>query len=107
MNLVKRYSAKVVIVTKYLTAEEMTFLSDLEYEGGLDLGENRVQSLKSKYAYWGDLFHWHMIGSLQVNKVRDAVAISSMIHSVDSLKLAYAIDINAQKQKKKVSFFAG
>lgn len=84
-----------MVVTKYFSAEEMDFLAETDV---VDVGENRVQALKDKHAYWGDRFRWHMIGPLQTNKVKLVVQICSMIHSVDRLKLAYAIDAEAKKQ---------
>lgn len=75
--------------------------------GVLDIGENRIQealekhrALKSTGQYPGQV-RWHMIGHLQTNKVKDAVAISALIHSVDSLKLAQEIDTQAAKISKK------
>ena len=62
-------------------------------------GENKVQELKEK-AHENDPFEWHMIGHLQTNKVKDAVRLTSLIHSVDSLHLLAAIDKEAAKQNK-------
>lgn len=62
-----------------------------------DMGENRAQDLVTKYRYIGDKANWHFIGHLQTNKVRDVVRIASLIHSVDSLKLAKEIDAQAAK----------
>jgi PLP dependent protein len=56
-----------------------------------ELGENRVQELESKRAaYPADVESptWHLIGHLQRNKVKRALALSDMIQSVDSLRLA-------------------
>jgi pyridoxal phosphate enzyme (YggS family) len=79
----------VVAVTKTFGPEQVRIAA----EAGLRVfGENRVQEAKQKIpACPGDL-EWHMIGHLQSNKVRDAVRLFSMIHSVDSLKLIRAID---------------
>ncbi len=51
-----------------------------------DFGENRVQEFLGKYGLFPDA-HWHFIGSLQTNKVKDVVGRASLIHSVDSLHL--------------------
>ena len=51
-------------------------------------GESRVQEAKAKIPLISGRAHWHMIGHLQTNKARDAVALFEVIHSVDSLKLA-------------------
>jgi len=55
-------------------------------------GENRVQEAKQKISECPGHLSWHMVGHLQTNKVRDAVRLFQMIHSVDSLKLLKAID---------------
>lgn len=64
------------------------------------LGENRVQDAAVKHCLIGDTASWHMVGHLQTNKVRDAVRIFSLIHSVDSLHLAEAIDKEAARVRK-------
>ena len=56
------------------------------------LGENRVQDAAAKYGVIGGAAQWHLIGHLQTNKVKDAVRIFSLIHSVDSVRLAGEID---------------
>jgi pyridoxal phosphate enzyme (YggS family) len=62
-------------------------------EAGLRIfGENRVQEARQKIPMCSSELEWHMIGHLQTNKVRDAVRLFSMIHSVDSLKLIRSIN---------------
>ena len=57
------------------------------------VGENRVQEAVEKAAQLTDLsLEWHLIGHLQTNKVKQAVALFSLIHSVDSERLACEID---------------
>jgi pyridoxal phosphate enzyme (YggS family) len=61
--------------------------------GQRDFGENRVQEALQKIGASADLkIRWHLIGTLQSNKVRKAVPYFSAIHSVDSLRLLEAID---------------
>ena len=66
------------------------------------VGESRVQEAVSKYeqvrayaAAKGMSLVWHMIGHLQTNKVREAVRLFDLIHSVDSVRLARQIDKEA------------
>lgn len=59
------------------------------------IGENRVQEAKTKFPLIDKKVTWHMIGHLQTNKVKDALKIFSMIHSLDSLKLAQEIEKKA------------
>jgi len=60
------------------------------------IGENRVQEAKKKFPLLGDKVEWHMIGHLQTNKVKDVLKIFSLIHSLDSLKLAREIEKRAE-----------
>ena len=58
------------------------------YHGGYrNFGENRVQELVEKYEELPKDIHWHLIGSLQRNKVKYIAPFVSLIHSIDSLKL--------------------
>lgn len=64
--------------------------------GQEDFGENRVQEALQKIDGSADLkIRWHLIGTLQSNKVRKAAPRFSAIHSVDSLRLLEAIDAAA------------
>lgn len=65
--------------------------------GIIDVGENKVQEITAKYLVFEDQLKWHMIGHLQTNKVKYIIDKVSMIHSVDSLKLACIIDKEARK----------
>ena len=48
--------------------------------------------LKGHFRPWGGNAKWHLIGHLQSNKAKKAVRIFDMIETVDSIKLAGAID---------------
>jgi pyridoxal phosphate enzyme (YggS family) len=68
--------------------------------GQQDFGENRVQEALQKMDGSADLrIRWHLIGTLQSNKVRKAAARFSAIHSVDSLPLLEAIDRSAAQPR--------
>ena len=65
---------------------------------GIDaLGENRVQEAKHKQEALGKHGYWHLIGHLQTNKARQAVALFDLIESVDSEHLLAAIDKEAER----------
>lgn len=70
--------------------------------GVTDIGENTVQAALLKYESLRDAVNlrWHFIGHLQTNKVRSAVKIFELIHSVDSVHLAEAIQKEAGKINK-------
>lgn len=64
-------------------------------------GENRVQEAKAKIEACQDLaVEWHLIGHLQINKVKQAVPLFSLIHSVDSERLLSEIEKVAAKHDK-------
>ena len=61
--------------------------------GLLDIGESRVQEARQKQAAWPDApVRWHLIGHLQRNKARLAVGRFALIHSLDSVRLADALE---------------
>ncbi len=89
---------KLIVVTKTAPVEAIKEVVKL---GFTDLGENRVQHLKQVADEIKEFLeensgdkkipnevNWHMIGHLQRNKVRPAMKLSSIIHSVDTLRLA-------------------
>ena len=61
--------------------------------GQTEFGENRVQEALQKIDGSADLkIRWHLIGSLQTNKVRKAAPAFSVVHSIDSLGLLESVD---------------
>lgn len=60
--------------------------------GLTDIGENRVQEARDKFRVIGGDVRWHLVGHLQRNKVKPAIEIFSLIHSLDSERLAMAIE---------------
>lgn len=70
--------------------------------GARFFGENKVQEIQEKYDKLPEDIHWHMIGHLQRNKIKYIVDKVAMIHSVDSLRLAEAIEAEAAKHQVKV-----
>jgi pyridoxal phosphate enzyme (YggS family) len=70
-------------------------------EAGLEIiGENYVQEAERAYQVVGGRAKWHMIGHLQSNKAKKAVKVFDMIETVDSIKLAQAIDRACEKIDK-------
>lgn len=74
------------------------------YDCGMThFGENKVQELTKKYDELSDTLgnkvNWHQIGHLQRNKVKYIVDKVELIHSVDSLRLAEQIEVEATKKK--------
>jgi pyridoxal phosphate enzyme (YggS family) len=63
-----------------------------------DCGENRVAELESKIEALGrGAATWHLIGHLQRNKVRKAIPLFDLVHSIDSLRLAGELSAEAER----------
>jgi hypothetical protein len=88
----------LVAVTKYLETDDPR-IEALLSAGCRDLGESRPQHLLPKVEKYADRpIRWHMVGHLQRNKVRKVLPVVSMIQSVDSVRLARAIDRIAREE---------
>ncbi len=91
-------SALLVAVTKN---HPVSAVEEVARLGVTHVGENRVQEAKeNQLTYNGPQLVWHLIGHLQVNKVRQAVPMFDLIHSVDSRKLLEEIEKVAVKYDK-------
>ena len=78
------------------------FMLEEAYEAGArDFGENKVQEILEKHPKMPEDARFHMIGHLQTNKIKYIVDKVALIHSVDSVKLAQAIDKEAVKHNVK------
>jgi pyridoxal phosphate enzyme (YggS family) len=76
--------------------------------GQKDFGENRVQEAAAKWPglkNGGPKLNLHLIGPLQTNKVRDAVALFDAIHSLDREKLAEALAKEMARQERRLTLF--
>jgi len=89
----KRDPAAIVLiaVSKNRSVEE---IKEASLAGILEFGENRVQEAAIKHKELLTI-KWHMVGHLQTNKVKEAVKIFNLIHSVDSLRLMQELDRQA------------
>lgn len=63
-------------------------------------GESKVQEARAKIPLVSGRAHWQMVGHLQTNKAREAVALFELIHSVDSVKLAVELNQWAERAGK-------
>lgn len=102
-NLTKELSAHpgttLVAVSKTKPVSEIEKLYDL---GQRDFGENRVQELQEKQIALPSDIKWHLIGSLQKNKVKYIAPYVYLIHSCDNLELARQIHKEALKNKRTI-----
>jgi pyridoxal phosphate enzyme (YggS family) len=89
----------LVCVSKFHPAEA---IMEAYACGERDFGESRVQELLPKYEALPKDIHWHFIGHLQTNKVKQIVPFVHMIHSVDSVRLLETINKEAEKIGRRI-----
>ena len=91
-------SVRLVAVSKTVNADRVT--QDID-AGAAILGENYIQEARDKFnTLYERSVQWHFIGHLQSNKAKYAVRMFDLIHSVESFKLAKALDKEARKNGK-------
>ena len=91
------YSNDVILIAVSKT-KPIEMLKEAYEAGARHFGENKVQEILDKYDQMPSDVKWHMIGHLQTNKVKYIIDKVSMIHSVDSYKLANTISKEAVKK---------
>jgi len=88
----------LVAITKTVPVSEIR----AAFSAGIrQFGENRVQEAETKFGRLTDLrkeITWHMVGRLQINKARKTVEIFDIIQSVDSVRLAEALNQRTEKR---------
>ena len=107
-----RHAALAPAPETQLIAVSKTHPADVVREallaGHRRFGESKVQEAQSKWPALRDEFpgvELHMVGSLQTNKAREAVALFDAIHAVDRIKLARALAAECEKQGRNPQVF--
>ncbi|MFP3155467.1 YggS family pyridoxal phosphate-dependent enzyme [Lachnospiraceae bacterium ZAX-1] len=95
---VGRNPSEVTLIAVSKT-KPVSMLAAVYADGVREFGENKVQELIEKQEQLPNDIHWHMIGHLQRNKVRQIVDKACLIHSVDSLRLAEEVSLQAEKKQ--------
>lgn len=98
-------SVKLIAVSKTF---EQSDIQPILTEGHRSFGENRVQEAKSKWPFFQSQYNdldLHLIGPLQSNKVKEAVALFENIHSIDRPKIAESVALELRKNKRKINLF--
>lgn len=96
---IERTDITLIAVSKTKPIEMLREVYDF---GCRDFGENKVQELVDKFELMPKDIRWHMIGHLQRNKVKYIIDKVSLIHSVDSERLAETIEKEAAKKNRTV-----
>lgn len=91
----KREEVTLIAVSK---TKPVSLLQEAYDLGTRIFGENKVQEILDKYDVLPEDISWHMIGHLQRNKVKYIIDKVTLIHSVDSLRLAETIEKEAAKK---------
>jgi pyridoxal phosphate enzyme (YggS family) len=88
-------AVRLVIVTKTVAPSRIL---EAYQAGERDFGENRVQEWQEKKQALPSDIRWHLIGHLQTNKVKFVIGQVALIHSLDRLELADAIEKQAKSK---------
>jgi pyridoxal phosphate enzyme (YggS family) len=98
----EHHIVKLVAVGKYSDEENIKTLYEL---GQRAFGENQVQQLEQRINNLEALpLEWHMMGTLQSNKINKLIELRpTLFHSLDSLKLAKALNQRLAKKERKMS----
>jgi pyridoxal phosphate enzyme (YggS family) len=101
LDVSAHHIVKLVAVGKYTDIDNIKALYKL---GQRAFGENQVQQLETRSNELIDLpIEWHMIGTLQKNKINKLIKLNPfLIHSIDSLDLALALDKKLQHSNAKM-----
>ena len=97
-DIIAGSSFNLLAATKKVSPEDINYA--VENLALTVIGENRADELCEKYPHISKNVDIHFIGTLQTNKVKYIIDKVSMIHSVDSVKLAAEIDRQAKKHGK-------
>lgn len=106
---IEKASEKVNRLSKDVTLLAVTKTVDVDaineaIENGVtDVGENKPQELDRKYKIIGDKVNWHLIGTLQTNKVKYIIDKVHMIHSLDRQALCEEIQKRAEKIERTIN----
>lgn len=93
---------KEVTLIAVSKTKPISMIEEVYKEGIRDFGENKPQELREKYDSMSKDIKWHMIGHLQRNKIKYVIDKACMIHSVDSIRLAQAIEEEAAKKNRMI-----
>ncbi len=90
----------MVVVTKTWPSSDIRLLHEL---GVTDFAENRSQEGETKAAELADLpITWHFIGQIQSNKASRIAGYASVVHSVDSVRVAHRLNSGAERAERSL-----
>ena len=102
LNKIKKEVGESVLVVAVSKTKSIESIKKAYEIGHRDFGENKIQEMTSKFNALPKDINWHMIGHIQTNKVKYLAPYVSLIHSLDSLKLAKEINKQALKNNRVI-----
>ena len=90
---------KEVTLIAVSKTKPVSMIEEAYIAGQREFGENKPQELRDKVKVCKEDIRWHMIGTLQTNKIKYVLGNACLIHSVDSLKLAGELEREAAKRE--------
>lgn len=100
-NILADLPAKVSLVAAVKT-QSVEAVQEAIQGGVTIVGHNYIQEAQAMKPHVTGKTKWHFIGHLQTNKAKQAVELFDMIQTVDSTRLAKALNNQAQKMRKKI-----
>ena len=100
LKRIKKEVGDNVLVVAVSKTKSIDCIKKAYETGHRDFGENKIQEMTSKFNDLPKDINWHMIGHIQTNKVKYLAPYVSLIHSLDSLKLAKEINKQAIKNNR-------
>ncbi len=102
VSVSEHHIVKIVAISKYTDVDS---IEELYRVGQRAFGENQVQQLQNRVEALSELpLEWHMVGTLQRNKINKLIRLRpSLIHSIDSLRLAKALSGRLEEHGGKLS----
>lgn len=98
---VNRQSEEITLLAVTKTVD-VDLVNEAMNEGITSVGENKPQELARKYDIIGDKLNWHLIGTLQTNKVKYIIDKVCMIHSLDRIALCEEIQKRAEQINREI-----
>lgn len=98
---VNRDSEEITLLAVTKTVD-VDLVNEAMNEGITSVGENKPQELARKYDIIGDKLNWHLIGTLQTNKVKYIIDKVCMIHSLDRIALCEEIQKRAEQINREI-----
>jgi pyridoxal phosphate enzyme (YggS family) len=102
LESIKKEVGDSVLIVAVSKTKSIDYIKKAYETGHRDFGENKIQEMTSKFHDLPKDINWHMIGHIQTNKVKYLAPYVSLVHSLDSLKLAKEINKQAIKNNRVI-----